>query len=264
MSLTLGIFAVDELTRAHRAVLNGEFRNGPRATPHRSAPAGAVWEPAATERVVLVIGCLGSAGASTVALGIATSAGQARVVECCTVAASGLAAASTSELGVTSDGWVQGSRGEVVVQRRGDRIPSLDALPIPTASTHPVTVLDSSWDLDLLTASPSWLGECARTLPEVIVVTRPTLPGLRRLETALSLLGDHRAHPVVVGVDKRWPKPLEHALGPAARRLRAEGRITCLPPETRLSLDGLTPAPLPPATLVGCADLFATVKGTLR
>lgn len=264
--MTTGIVAVDELARAYQAALNGEFRNGPHptqpATAHRREPSATRWEPGPTERVLLVAGSLAAAGTSTIALAVASCAGNARVVECCTVASSGLAAASSAELGVTTDGWVQGAREQVLIERRGDRVPALDLLPAPAPTSVPLTVLDCSWDLDLLVSSQGWLGELARTLPSIAVVTRPTIPGMRRLEAAVALLGEHRVHAVVVGVEKRWPRHVEQAMGTAARRLRAEGRLTGVPTDPKLASDGVTPDPLPAAVLAAGSDLLTVLKGT--
>ena len=222
--MTTGIVAVDELALAYRAAVNGEFRNGHRhATTAHRRPVGSGRPPPGSlpppSRCCWSRAAWASAGTSTIALAVASCAGTARVVECCTVASSGLAAASSAELGVTADGWVQGSRGQVLIERRGDRVPSVDLLPSPAPTSVPVTVLDCSWDLDLLVASGAWLGELARTLPAIAVVTRPTIPGMRRLEVAIALLGEHRVHAVVVGVERRWPRQVEQAMGAATRRL---------------------------------------------
>lgn len=254
-----GIAAVSELRMAFQAAVNGDFRNPRAETTKAPQPPATSWEP--TGQVVGVLGCLPGAGASTVALAIASGIDHgARIVECCTVAASGLAAASSAELGVTADGWVQGSRGEsVLIERRGGRVPSIQSLPAPSLSTRPVTILDSSWDIDVLLESRSWLGELARALPMVVVVTRPTIPGMRRLEAAIGLLGSDRVTAVIVGADKRLPKPVEQALGPRLRSWRAEGRLVHLPHDHTLSVHGLTPDPLPSATVAA----GVTLKGIL-
>lgn len=258
-----GVVAVDELTRAYRAVMLGEFRTGSRGAS-QSADFDGVWSPDDDEQVVAVVGCLGGAGASTVALGLATAAEDARVVECCTVAASGLAAASSAELGVSPDGWVQGSRGPILVERRGERILAPAHCPAPTASTRTLTVLDCGWDIDLLVADNGWLGAAVREARAVVVVTRPTVPGLRRLEAAGGLLGLGRVCGVVVGVGKRWPRPVEQALGRSGRALRLEGRLIGLPHDPTLAMEGLTPEPLHAAILAGCSAVLTLLKGNLR
>lgn len=258
-----GVVAVDELTRAYRAVTLGEFRTGSRRGG-RSADVDGVWSPADDEQVVAVVGCLGGAGASTVALGIASAAADARVVECCTVAASGLAAASSAELGVSPDGWVRGSRGSVLVERRGERIASPADCPAPTVTTKSLTVLDCGWDVDLLVGGDGWLGATIRNVPAVVVVTRPTVPGMRRLEAVVGLLGLDRVCAVVVGAEKRWPRPVEQALGPSGRALRAAGRLIGLPHDPTLAMQGLTPEPLPAPILAGCSAVLTVLEGNHR
>jgi hypothetical protein len=258
-----GVFAVDELTRAYRAVTLGEFRTGSRRVG-RSADVDGAWSPAEDEQVVAVVGCLGGAGASTVALGIASAAEDARVVECCTVAASGLASACSAELGVAPDGWVQGSRGPVLVERRGERMASPAHCPAPTVTARPLTVLDCGWDVDLLVSDDGWLGATIRNVSAAVVVTRPTVPGMRRLEAAVSLLGLDRVCGVVVGVEKRWPRPVEQVLGTSGRALRAEGRVIGLPHDPILAMEGLTPEPLPAPILAGCSAVLTMLEGNLR
>jgi hypothetical protein len=258
-----GVVAVDELTRAYRAVTLGEFRTGTRRVG-RSADFDGGWRQADDEQVVAVVGCLGGAGASTVALGIASAAEDARVVECCTVAASSLAGASSAELGVSPNGWVQGSRGPVLVERRSDRIAAPAQCPAPTTSTKALTVLDCGWDVDLLVGDDGWLGVTIRDVPAAVVVTRSTVPGMRRLEAVVGLVGLGRVCGVVVGVERRWPRPVEQALGPAGRALRAEGRLIGLPHDPTLAMEGLTPEPLPAPILAGCSAVLTLLEGNLR
>lgn len=257
------IVSVEELRRAYRATVAGQFRSHQRQP---AAPAGSTveWTPAPDEQIVLVVGAMGGAGASTVALALGGCAGDSRVVECCTVASSGLAGASAAEMGVMPDGWVQGTRGEVLIERRRDRVPSLEAMPVPSPSTRPFIVLDVSVDVDVLVASPGWLGQLAGTLPGVVVVSRPTVPGLRRLEAATGLLGPDRVHAVLTGAPKRWPRQLEQHLGPNGRRLRAEGSLIDLPHDPRLAVAGITTDPLPAALLAAVAPLLASLRGTSR
>jgi hypothetical protein len=261
--MSAGIVAVDELTRAYRAALDGEFRTGVRRSSLASS-GPSDWSPGAVERVIPVVGCLAGAGTSTVALGLATAAGDARVVECCTVAASGLAAASSVELGITADGWVQGARDTVLIERRGDRVRSIAACPAPNAATKALSILDCSWDVDLLVADNGWLGTTVRTLSGVVLVTRPTIPGLRRLEAAVESLGAQRVHAVVVGVQRRWPRHVEHGLGPSSRELRTAGRLIGLPSDSVLAVNGLTPEPLPVPIVQACSALLTSLKGSLR
>ena len=258
-----GVVAIEELRAAYLAIQHGQFRTGPaKHTPASTTPAVPAGWDAEPGRLLLVAGCMGSAGTSMVALTLATGLGDARVVECCTVTSSGLCGASSAELG-TVDGWVRGSRDQVLIERRGDRIGSLAELPMPAGSSKQFTVLDSSWDIDVLAADAGWLGELARTVAGVVLVTRATVPGLRRLDTAVQLLGANRVHAVIVGAGgKRWARPVEQAISPAVRQLRLDGRLFGMPLLPAVSFDGLTPEPIPAAAVAAVADLISFWKGT--
>ena len=258
----IGIVAVDELTSAYRAALNGEFRTGRRR--YETVDDATTWVRTPTERVVVVVGCHGGAGASTVALGLAEAAGEARVVECCMAAASGLVAASAVELGAANDGWVRGSRGSVRIERQSDRLANPAGCPPPSAGNLPFTIVDCGWDLDLLASAGGWLGDLVRSESAVVVVARPTVPGLRRLEAAAGLLGQGRVIAVVVGLEKRWPRQVERALGPHGRALRAAGRLVCVPHDPGLAVNGLTPEPLPASIVAGCSALLTLLEGRRR
>jgi hypothetical protein len=257
------IVAVDELARAYRAAAEGQFRTGRRRI-EQTTDGGAAWLRTAAEHVVAVVACHGGAGASVVALGLAEAARDARVLECCTAAASGLVAASVAELGVTEDGWARGSRGSVLIERQSGRIGSALNCPPPSRGDPLFTVVDCGWDVDMLASDVGWLGDLVQSQPAVVVVARPTAPGLRRLESAVDLLGPGRVVAVLVGVEKRWPRRVERALGPRGRALRAAGRLICLPQDPGLAFNGITPGPLPASIVTGCSALLTLLEGSLR
>jgi len=188
MTVVAGLMSLDDLRRAYRVTQTAPENHRPMV----ARPAVARWMPSTDERVVLVCGCGGASGVTTVALALATVAGRARVVETCGGTASGLGYAATAELGVADRGWLRGTRDTVVVERRSDSSGSPDGLPAPAASGLPLTIVDSSWDVVALLASSGWLGELSRTTPCIVLVTRATIPGLRRLSTAVELVGDAR------------------------------------------------------------------------
>lgn len=262
-ALLAPIVSVEELRRAYRATVAGQFRSQ-HHQPSAPVPSSVQWVSARDEQVVLVVGVTGGAGTSTVALALTSCAGDARVVECCTVASSGLAGASTAEMGRTAEGWVQGTRDQLLIERRSDRVPNLESIPAPSPTTRDLTVLDVSVDVDLLVASPGWLGQLARTLPLVVAVSRPTVPGLRRLEAAASLLGPDRVHAVLACAPRRWPRQLDQQLGPHCRRLRSEGRLTELPLDPRVAVEGITTDPLPAALLAALTPVLQVLRGTSR
>jgi len=240
-----GPVPLGEVLGAVMALKRREFRRGfvPSAVPG----AVSVWRPAPGEAPVLVMGCSGSAGASTVALLLAQNASRARVVECAPGPCSGLAGAATAELGETSGGWEEGSRSEVRLQRRRDQMLSPDAVPVPApGQPGQLTVVDSWWDLRQMLAGHGWLAELARSCPRVVLVARTTVPGMRQLEGCLALLEAERCWAVATGATAhRWPRTVERSLGRSTRQLREAGRLVCLPKDPVLSVAGITTEPLP-------------------
>lgn len=257
MTAVASFDSLDELRRAFRDLRTEE----PALTGWAgAAPVG--WAVAPSQRVVLVCGCGGSSGATTVALGLATVAGRARVVETCGGIDSGLAFVAGAELGAVERQWLRGSRGEVIVERRVELIDAPQRVPLPADSDLPLTVVDSSWDVAGLLGSPGWVGDLARSGTVVVLVARATVPGLRRLEAATQLLGEMRVAAVTVGA-KRWPRPVEQSAGATVRRLRDEGRIVHVPHAPTLAVSGLTPDPLPPAILRPARALLTLLEGPL-
>jgi hypothetical protein len=257
--------SVDELQRAWAAVQAGEFRRDPFRANARTArptpPAVSEWIPAAGERAVAVLGAAGSVGASTVALALGLAAPEpVRVVECCSVTVSGMAAASTAELGLHESGWRQGRRDHVLLERGSEPLVHVDDVPTPTGTEHErqLTVLDVGWDLAQVLATGCWLGDAIRSADALVVVTTATVPGMRRLEAVLGLLGDERALVAVVGPRRRkWPKGVENSAGPAIRRALAAERCAEICEDRALAAAGLDSRPLPDAVLDAGRQLLA-------
>lgn len=268
--------SIEELKRAWQAVQAGDFRRAgarQRPAPPSSHEAGEPpWEP--LEAVLPVIGCAGSVGATTLALSLATAAaeaaaataGSARVVECCTVTASGLAPASTAELGQHPTRWLQGTRGEVLLERSSDIFINPDEVPPPTdaAPAVGVTVLDVGWELGQLLASPSWLSDRVLHADQVVAVTTATIPGLRRLEGALALLEGTPVIGAILGPPRRrWPRSLEHSLGALSRQLDQRAAMHLIPLDRGLAVRGLDSQALPTRLLTAADHLLrARVAGT--
>ena len=255
MTTVASFDSLDELRRAFRELRSEE----PVATRWDASPVR--WPAAHGQRGVLVCGCGGSSGATTVALALATVAGRARVVETCGGIESGLAFAAGAELGTVERHWLRGSRDQVIIERRASSADSPQQVPLPTDFDLPLTVVDSSWDITGLLGSPGWLGDLARA-GTAVLVARATIPGLRRLEAATQLLGAPRVVAVTVGA-KRWPRPVEQSAGAAVRRLRDEGRVIHVPHEASLAVSGLTPDPLPPVILRPARALLTLLEGPL-
>lgn len=298
-------FALDEVQAAVRALQAGEFRHARPTSNPTGNPTGratsepathpdrtgqdrgqrsfeaASWTPEAGERVVAVIGSAGSTGASTVALAIAMSADvPARVVECCSASASGLAAASTAELGLHPSGWRQGKRDQVLIERASEVLAGVDEVPAPTSTEHAaqLTVLDIGWEIGQLVATDSWVTDALAAAAQIVVVTTATIPGMRRLDGALELLGtqgspsphggpgapeqggalSERTWVAVLGPRrKKWSRGIEHAGGPTARRVLASDRLVEIPEDRGLAVHGLDSRPVPPALLSAAARLHA-------
>lgn len=241
---------IGELLDAWVAVQRGDFRRHPTQDPARPGPdtPARVWRRAPGEVPVLVAGCAGQVGASTVALLLADAAVSGRVVDCAPASCSGLAGASTAELGEAGDGWLAGRRGAVRIERRGDRCCDPVRLPAPLpGEPGRVTVVDAWWEPRQLLDATGWLADLARTCPRVVLVARATVPGMARLEAAVSLFGRERSWAVVAAGPRRWPQPVERALGARTRQLQAAGRLFALPSNPALALSGITTEPLPRA-----------------
>lgn len=259
--------SIEELKRAWRAVQHGQFRTGPGRCATEAAhltfsgnPAGLAptWAPG--EQVLPVLGCVGSAGASTTALALATVAkGPARVLECCTATASGLVGASTAELGCRQRGWTQGRRGAVLLERASDVLMGVGQVPVPPVPDPAVglTVLDVGWELGQVMAAPSWLGAQLGSSTVVVAVSTATVPGIRRLERALLLLTHTRVVAGVLGPRRRrWPAGVEHSMGPPARALDLRGDLVAVPLDQRLAVAGVDSNPLPAPLLSAATQIL--------
>lgn len=239
---------IGELLDAWVAVQRGDFRHHPAPDTDGSDPEGTarVWRRAPGEVPVLVAGCAGQVGASTVALLLAAAALSARLVDCAPAACSGLAGASTAELGEAGDGWLAGRRDAVRIERRRDQCCDPARLPAPLpGEPGRVTVVDAWWEPRQLLDATGWLADLARSCPRVVLVARATVPGMARLEAAVNLFGPERCWAVVAAGPRRWPQPVERSLGARTRQLQAAGRLFALPSNPALAMSGITTEPLP-------------------
>jgi len=259
--------SVDELKAAWIAVQAGRFRTGTGATRDpvepASPPAGNPWEPGQGEQVLPVIGCAGSCGATTISLALAgVAAMPARVVECSTAGASGLAAASTAELGLHASGWTRGTRDGVLLERASNVLVSVQEVPTPSVPDRIIalTVLDVGWEIGQILATPGWLGGQVRGADLVVLASTATVPGLRRLEGALDLLAGTSTCAAVIGPKpKKWPRPVGYSAGPRTRGLETAGRLVDVPQDRALAITGLDATPLPASLLHAAATLLRLV-----
>jgi len=211
-------------------------------------------------RVVSVVAAHAGCGASTLALALATAAGcPARVIECASAAASGLVAASTAELGVDDAGWARGRRDAVIVERVGEVIWSVGEVPTPGRSAVEVTVLDVAWDAGQVLGTASWLADQVATdSARVVVVASMTVPGMRRLEETLALLGADRVVAALVGPapGRRLARAVAGSAGPRTRDLDRARRCVRVAWDRRLAVTGVDSAPLPGALLTSAHRLL--------
>jgi hypothetical protein len=266
MTIATRAVGVDELRRAWCAVQEGQFlvpRPMDRGTvPRPTASAVAddrTWRPG--ESVLPVVGCLPQAGATSLALAIATHNSPARVIECSSPTASGLAGAATAELGTTSSGWIVGRRDQVHLARPSAH-PGAGELPLPddAAAGTTLSVLDVGWELGQLLALRGWLSATVYAAPQVVLVAAATVPGLRRLENALTMLDPARPVVAVRGPDlRRWPRELTAAMGPATRNQHRTGRWVAVSHDNRLAIRGIDSTPLPPALVTAARDVLRHV-----
>jgi hypothetical protein len=264
------VVSVPELQRAWRAVQAGKFRQGSptAAATAEMVPSSRTWAPANGEPVLPVVGCAGAPGASTIALGLASAAGRfARILECRSGTTSGLAAASTAELGLHPSGWRRGMRGDVLLERAAGLLARVDEVPLPSVLDRPLalTVLDVGWDLRHVLDFPCWMGEQVRAAGVVVVVSRATIPGLLHLETMLSLLGQIRAVAAMLGSPcRRWSKAVWQSSGPMTKAVQDSGRLIVVPHDARLAAMGLDSRPLPQQVLAAARAILELTGSAMR
>lgn len=259
---------VAELQRAWAALQAGQFQQEPTgpgsssSREHRDPGAGGevpVWDPG--HPVLPVLGAHGSAGATTLALALATAAlAPARVLEACPVTTSGLIGCATAELGDVG-GWLRGCRDAVVVDRQGGVHTGPGEIPLPAPAPDQVslTVLDPGWDANQLYLAQGWLTRAAWPGDgPVVVVTTPRIPGLRRAEQLLRLLADD-TEPVLAVTGphpRRWAKTVRHAMGDRTRELSEQQRLVTVPDDPSLALHGPDTTDLPAALVAAATHLL--------
>ncbi|MGH3630353.1 MAG: hypothetical protein ACRDRL_23285 [Sciscionella sp.] len=218
-----------------------------------SAPASAATSrgDVADLRVVAVLAAHPGAGASTVALAIAEAVAphrQVRLLECADGTRSGLAAASTEELGVDAAGWRHGRRGHLDVHRLAGCVRSIDKLPAPPTSPElargeaGLLVVDVGWPARDALEVTGWLGDLITAgLP--VVVCRASVPGMHHAEQVLAQLG--RPSLIAAIGPAHSSSAVTASCGPLLRQARADGRVVRVPTNRRLEATGVTTDPLP-------------------
>lgn len=190
-----------------------------------------------------VLAAHAGAGASTVALILGDAAAavgwRVHLVDTAHPRQSGLVAAASEELGPDVTGaWRRGLRSGVTIDRRATDM-AFGGWPIPPAGNRPPLTV-----VDLGLAGPENLTPLVADRSRLVVVCRPTVPGVRLTEQLLEQLS---GQPVVVAAvgPARWPGQVVASLGPRLGTLRAAGRVAPVPMDRRLQVAGPTSAPLP-------------------
>jgi len=202
-----------------------------------------------------VLAAHAGAGASTVALGLTdalTAAGRTpRLIEAAQPSKSGLVGSATAEMGLDSSGaWRRGAREMATIYRRAGEVN-----PIGWPDPEP-GVTETVVDLGLPTAAG--LDRLAGDRVDVVVVCRPSIPGVRMAEQTLIDLDGLRVAVASVG-PKRWPGEVTASLGPRLRAAREAGVVVAVDLDRRLQVTGPTQAPLPKPLLRAAADLLRLV-----
>jgi hypothetical protein len=190
-----------------------------------------------------VLAAHAGAGASTVALLISDAAAaggrQVHLVDTARPCQSGLVAAASEELGSDVTGsWRRGMRTGVTIDRRTTEM-APGGWPVAPAGDGPAVTV-----VDLGLAAPEELTRLAGDCTRLVVVCRPTVPGVRLTEQVLDQLAPQ---PVVVAAvgPSRWPGEVTASLGPCLRALRAAGRVVPVPMDRHLEVTGPTSSALP-------------------
>ena len=246
--------SVDELQRAWSAVAAGQFRAAPGGPRHPVTSQR--WN--SLEPVIAVVGASGRVGASTVALAIATTAETpSRVVECCSMQLTGLASATTAELGVDDAGWRRGNRGPVLIERTSASIDDPGQVPVPSPTPSVLTIVDIGWDLAQVRRTNTWLSPVLDEAP-LVLVTVATVPGMRALDTALRTAGhaDAAWFAVVGPAYKKWPRSVRLACTPAIDAAHSRGSLLAIPTIKSIAIDGITAQALPDALVSACRPIL--------
>lgn len=268
--------SLEELQAAVAAAQRGEFALRRPAAPTAPAPAAAVTPTARTTHassgwaaggpLVAVAAGHSGAGASTVAVTLAEalhdSGRPVRIVEVADASRSGLAAATTDELGEHGTGWRRGRRGDVVIDRLAVRALAIGQVPAPARAPHAdeVLVLDIGWPARDALAGGGWLA-AAMCTASLLIVCRPTVPGIRQTEYLLADLAETSIGPVSLAAvgPARWPGAATASAGPRIRATRESGRVVTVPIDRRVETDGVSAEALPKSLAAAGRALVAAL-----
>jgi len=267
--VTANVALVDRLlsvAELQAAVAIATSPGGRRHTPTTRAVAAAGGRPGLNAPVIVprsgrgrwivVFAAHNGAGASTVALALADAASSdgtaARLIARDTSEESGLTEASLEVLGVDPTGhWFRGRRGMVTIDLAIPAAASITASD--DSGRRPVTIVDAG-PVAIAGTDP------APAATAVVVVCRPTAPGVRRAEEVLGRVSAP-ALLTVVG-PRKWPAVVTASLGPTAAGLRAAGRLVAVPIDSHLAAAGLTADPLPRRVLAAARAVLDLIPAS--
>jgi hypothetical protein len=263
VSITPSRVTVAELQGALRAAWAGEFAACSRPGPTRTRPLQRQNGRALPGNVVMVVGCHGGAGASTVALAVAQAVGESgrsvRLLDCASAERSGLLTAVDAELGVDASGWRLGRRARLPIDRVADVLDSVAEVPAPadeSSGLFEVTVVDSGWAANAVLSADSWLAQVS-SCAALVLVARASVPALRQLEHALAICPPGPL--VAVRGRRRWDRSVHATAGPLLLAAEAAGRVVTVLTDRRLAATGITCAPLPKAVQEAGRQIVARV-----
>lgn len=257
------------LYRPTTAAATAQAVDAPRLpAPASPAPSDTSnWQPGGP--VVAVAAGHSGAGASTVAVALAEALAAAgsrvRIVEVADASRSGLAAATSAELGEDGTGWRRGRRGDLHIDRLAFRAAAIEQVPAPAPAPHPdeLLVLDIGWPARDALAARGWLAAALAT-SSLLLVCRPTVPGIRQTEYLLADLAEQTPAPVTVASvgPTRWPGAATASAGPQLRAARESGRVITVPIDRRVETDGVSAEALPKALAAAGKALAAALPST--
>ncbi len=212
---------------------------------------------------MVVLGCEGSCGASTLAVAVAMATeGTARVIEGCSAATSGLAEACTAELGIAGS-WRRGTREQVVIERVAEALihPGQTPLPAEPDRQVPLTVVDPGWPAATVLSTQGWMSHLVLSGVPVVLVARATVPGIRRLETVLHMIPGGTVQGAVLGPRvKKWPQAVTHSVGPKVSSLLKAGGLVTVPVDRHLAATGLNPEKQLPSGVLRTAQALTHIS----
>lgn len=209
---------------------------------------------------IAVLAAHPGAGASMVALAISDAAAaddrRVHLVDTASPSRSGLVAAALEELGTEVSGaWRRGIRPGITIDRHASDVEPGGWPVLPDGDGPGLTVVDIGL------AAPESLARLAADRARLVVVCRPTVPGVRLTEQLLGQLARQPAAVAAIG-PSRWPGEVTASLGSHQRALRAAGRVVPVPTDRRLQVTGPTSSPLPKSVRSAGRQLLELLDGS--